>query len=129
MTHREARTSTVMTASIWYDLLLALLAWAEFVVQVAIWLATIIPSLAADMLAYWARNLVYLAEMAGWNLYLLARRALVMSGFQMPNPEEIDFSLTTLGVGNSGSGFRHRHGAGRPAWIRLDHPGARRALR
>ena len=28
-----------------------------------------------------------------------------MSGFQMPNPEEIDFSLTTLGVGNCGSGF------------------------
>lgn len=89
----------------WYDLLLALFAWAEYVVQVAIWLATIIPSLAADVLTYWARNLVYVAEMAGWNLYLLARRALVMSGFQMPNPEEIDYSLTTLGVGNSGSGF------------------------
>jgi Zinc dependent phospholipase C len=89
----------------WYDLLLALFAWAEYVVQIAVWLATIIPSLAADVLTYWARNLLYVAEMAGWNLYLLARRALVMTGFQMPNPEEIDFSLTTLGVGNSGSGF------------------------
>ncbi len=89
----------------WYDLLLALFAWAEYLVQVAVWLVTIIPSLAADVLDYWARNLVYLAEVAAWNLYLLARRALVMSGFQMPNPEEIDFSLTTLGVGNSGSGF------------------------
>ena len=89
----------------WYDLLLALFAWAEYLVQVAVWLVTIIPSLAADVLTYWARNFVDLAEVAAWNLYLLARRALVMSGVQMPNPDEIDFSLTTLGVGNTGSGF------------------------
>ena len=33
-----------------------------------------------------------------WNLYMLSRRALVMSGFLMPKPEEIDLGLTTLGT-------------------------------
>ena len=32
-----------------------------------------------------------------WNLYLLARRALVMSGFAMPKPAEVSPGLTTLG--------------------------------
>lgn len=89
----------------WYDLLLALLAWAEYLVQIAVWLATIIPGLALDVLTAEGRQIIYQVEVAGWNLFLLARRALVMSGFQMPNPDEIDHSLTTLGLGVNGSGF------------------------
>ena len=87
------------------DFLIALFEWAAYVVQVAAWLLTIIPSLAADVLTYVVRYLVYEVEMAAWYLYLLARRPLVLSGFQMPNPDEINYGLTTLGVGNAGSGF------------------------
>ncbi|HLY84014.1 MAG TPA: zinc dependent phospholipase C family protein, partial [Acidimicrobiales bacterium] len=91
----------------WWDLLFALFEWAAYVVEVAVWIATILPGLIADVVTFelGVRNFVYQIEVAGWNLYLLARRPLVLSGFQMPNPDEIDFGLTTLGVGNAGTGF------------------------
>jgi len=91
----------------WWELILAVLAWAIYVIEIAIWLLTILPGLIVDVVLYekqirWA---LYQADLAAWNLYILARRALVMSGFQMPNPEEIDPSLTTLGVGAGESNF------------------------
>jgi hypothetical protein len=91
----------------WWDFLLAVFAWAVYVVEVAVWLLTILPSLALDLVLFYSgvRQLVYQLQLAAWYLYILARRALVMSGFQMPNPEEIDYGLTTLGLGAGRSGF------------------------
>ena len=84
------------------DLLLALFAWIVYLAQVVVWLLTILPSLIIDITTFPAREVIYWAVIVpAWNLYLLARRALVMSGFAMPKPAEVSFGLTTLG--NEGS--------------------------
>ena len=63
-----------------------------------LWLATVLPGLILDVATFPAREVVYWAVIVpAWNLYLLARRALVMSGFAMPKPAEINTGLTTLG--------------------------------
>jgi hypothetical protein len=80
------------------DLLLALFAWIVYLGQVIVWLATVLPGLIVDITTFPAREVIYWAVIVpAWNLYLLARRALVMSGFLMPKPSEIATGLTTLG--------------------------------
>ncbi len=80
------------------DLLLALFAWAVYLAEVIVWLATVLPGLILDVATFPAREVVYWTVVVpAWNLYLLSRRALVMSGFLMPKPEEVDLGLTTLG--------------------------------
>ncbi len=80
------------------DLLLALFAWIVYLAQVVVWLVTILPSLIVDITTFPAREVIYWAVIVpAWNLYLLARRALVMSAFAMPKPGEINPGLTTLG--------------------------------
>lgn len=86
------------------DLLLALFAWAVYLAQVIVWLATILPGLILDITTFPAREVIYYTVLVpAWNLYLLSRRALVMSGFLMPKPEEVDPGLTILG--SSGGAF------------------------
>ena len=81
------------------DLLLALFAWIAYIGQVIVWLLTVLPGLIVDITTFPARVVIYWAVIVPlWNLYLLARRALVMSGFAMPKPAEIAPSLTTLGT-------------------------------
>jgi hypothetical protein len=81
------------------DLLLALLAWAVYLVQVAVWIVTVLPGLIADIATFPLRQVLYYAFIVPtWNLYILARRTLVMTGFLMPNRDEIEMGLTTLGV-------------------------------
>ncbi len=83
------------------DLLLALFAWAVYIAQVITWLATILPSLITDVSTFPARQVVYWAVVVpAWNLYILARRGLVMAGFVMPMASEVDLGLTTLGTTN-----------------------------
>lgn len=80
------------------DLLLALFAWAAYLAQVVVWLLTVLPGLILDIATFPAREVIYWAVIVpAWNLYLLARRALVMSGFAMPKPGEVNPGLTTLG--------------------------------
>ncbi len=80
------------------DLLLALFAWIVYIGQVIVWLLTVLPGLIIDITTFPAREVIYWAVIVPlWNLYLLARRALVMSGFAMPKPAEINPGLTTLG--------------------------------
>jgi hypothetical protein len=80
------------------DLVLALFGWIIYVGQVIVWLATVLPGLITDVTTFPARAVNYWAvQVPAWYLYLLARRALVMSGFLTPKPEEIDPGLTTLG--------------------------------
>jgi hypothetical protein len=80
------------------DLLLALFAWVVYLAQVVVWLLTVLPGLIVDVTTFPAREVIYWAVIVpAWNLYLLARRALVMSGFAIPKPAEINTGLTTLG--------------------------------
>jgi hypothetical protein len=80
------------------DLLLALFAWAVYIAEVIVWLVTVLPGLILDVTTFPAREVVYYTVVVpAWNLFMLARRALVMSGFLMPKPEEVDLGLTTLG--------------------------------
>jgi hypothetical protein len=109
---------------------LAVLAWIVFLVEVVIWLVTIIPNLVLDVVLLWAREIVYEFQCAAWTLFLLARRALVMSAFLMPKPEEVDLGLTTLGRAGSdfdilkalddpqGDGPRRRRSTSRPGGSR-----------
>jgi len=81
------------------DLLLALFAWAIYVAEVALWLATVLPGLILDVATFPAREVVYWTVVVpAWNLFMLSRRALVMAGFLMPKPEEVALGLTTLGT-------------------------------
>ncbi len=81
------------------DLLLALVAWVIYIAQVIVWLATILPGLILDVTTFPAREVIHWTVVVpAWNLYMLSRRALVMSGFLMPKPEEVDIGLTTLGT-------------------------------
>lgn len=85
------------------DLILAIFAWIIFIFQVIVWLVTILPGLIADVATFPARVVIYYAvELPAWNLYIAARRALVMAGFIIPKPEEIDNGLTTLGSATGG---------------------------
>ena len=80
------------------DLLLALFAWIVYIGQVIVWLLTVLPGLIVDITTFPAREVIYWGVIVPlWNLYILARRALVMSGFAMPKPVEISSGLTTLG--------------------------------
>jgi hypothetical protein len=81
------------------DLLLAIFAWAVYIAEVIVWVATVLPGLITDVATFPAREAVYYAVVVpAWNLFMLARRALVMAGFLMPKPEEVDPGLTTLGT-------------------------------
>ena len=81
------------------DLLLAIFAWAVYIAEVALWLATVLPGLIIDIATFPAREVIYWTVVVpAWNLYLLSRRALVMSGFLMPKPEEVALGLTRLGT-------------------------------
>jgi hypothetical protein len=80
------------------DLLLAIFAWAVYIAEVVIWLATVLPGLILDIATFPAREVIYWTVVVpACNLYMLSRRALVMAGFLMPKPEEVDLGLTTLG--------------------------------
>ena len=81
------------------DLLLAIFAWIIYIGEVVIWLVTVLPGLILDIATFPARAVVYWAVVVpAWNLFILARRALVMAGFLVPKPEEIDPGLVTLGT-------------------------------
>ncbi len=110
------------------DLLMALFAWAVYLAEVALWIATVLPGLIADIATFPAREVIYWALVVpAWNLMMLARRTLVMAGFLMPKPEEIDLGLTTLGTsggfniaaalnnpfGQTGAGFQINEPSGR----------------
>ncbi|MEV7096779.1 hypothetical protein AB0M80_28395 [Amycolatopsis sp. NPDC051045] len=80
------------------DLVLAIFAWVVYLAQIIEWLVTVLPGLIVDVLTFPVREVLYWAVVVpAWNLYVLARRALVMSGFLTPKPEEVDLGLTTLG--------------------------------
>jgi hypothetical protein len=83
------------------DLFLAIFAWIIYIGQVITWLVTVLPGLILDVATFPAREVVYWAvTVPAWNLFILSRRALVLTGFLTPKPEEISPGLVTLGTAN-----------------------------
>jgi hypothetical protein len=85
------------------DVVLALLASALWVVEVAEWLATSGPALLAELASWPAREALH-ALLVGpvWDLYVASRRPLVLAGYLPPKPEEISQGLVVLGVDEKG---------------------------
>jgi hypothetical protein len=85
------------------DMLLAMLAYAAWLAEMAAWVATILPSLLADLATWPLRELLYqLLVVPAWNLYKLARLPLVLEGYLTPDPTEISPGLTVLGESEHG---------------------------
>ncbi len=85
------------------DLFLAIFAVAAYIAELALWLATLPIAVLNDILTWPAREILYeFAVVPMWNLYMAARKPLVMSGFFAPKAEEISRGLVTLGVSPTG---------------------------
>jgi hypothetical protein len=110
------------------DLLLAIFAWAVYIAEVALWLATVLPGLILDIATFPAREVIYwTVVIPAWNLYMLSRRALVMAGFLMPKPEEVALGLTRLGTTGAfdiGAALDDPFGLGAAAFV-IDEPSGR----
>lgn len=84
------------------DVLLNLLAWIKYIWQVALWCLTVLPGLILSIATFPAREFLYYTLVAPlYSLYMASRKLLVMEGFLVPKPEEIDEGLVTLGRSSS----------------------------
>jgi hypothetical protein len=88
--------------SVWDDILdflLALLAWATYLAEVAIWPAAVIAGIVAGTITYPLRWALYeYLELPLYNLWLAVHTYLAMTGYVMPMPGELNSGLHTLGV-------------------------------
>jgi hypothetical protein len=87
--------------SFWDDLLDFLLSIVKvigYIVDVALWLATLPWALLADVVTYPVRLGIYYAlELPLWHLFKSVRSALVMTGYLAPMDDEIATGLTRVG--------------------------------
>ena len=91
--------------SFWDDLLDFLLSVVKaivYIVEVALWLATLPWAVLADVLTYPLRLGIYYAlELPLWHLFKSVRSALVMTGYLAPMDDEIATGLTRVGFPDS----------------------------
>jgi hypothetical protein len=81
------------------DILLAIISFGIWLVEVSTWAVTILPSLLNDLLTWPLRELLYqLLVVPAWEMYMHCRLLLVMEGFLVPRPEEISRGLVVLGA-------------------------------
>jgi hypothetical protein len=86
------------------DILLAILAFAIWVAEVAEWLATSGVAIAADLVTWPAREALYhLLVVPAWDLYMRCRLPLVLEGFISPKPGEVSPGLVRLGLDEKGA--------------------------
>lgn len=84
-----------------WDVLLAILRFIFFIVEIAIWVATVIPGIINDLLTYGPRVAAYYAiELPLYYIVKASRMVLVMTGYMLPMKDEIDTGLVRLGVGS-----------------------------
>jgi hypothetical protein len=82
-----------------FSFLLYLLAWAEYLAEVAIWPAAVIAGIIAGTLTFPLREVLYeWLELPLYNLWLGVHSYLAMTGYVMPMPVELNSGLNTLGV-------------------------------
>src|SRR5205807_6181782 len=90
----------------WWEVLLAIVAIAEWVIQFGIWLVTLPLAIVNQILLLPARVVLYnFAVLPMWHLYMAFRLPLVLGGFLHPMPEELTPGLTELGRGNDELGL------------------------
>lgn len=83
------------------DILLALVAWVIYIGQIAAWVASL-GAAALDPATFPAREAIYYGAVVPLHdFYIACRRLLVMTGFHVPEPEEVDAGLTTLGISST----------------------------
>jgi len=83
------------------DILLAIVAWVIYLGEVAAWVASL-GAAALDPATFPARASIYYGVVVPLHdFYLACRRLLVMTGFHVPEPEEVDAGLTTLGISST----------------------------
>ena len=80
------------------DILAAVVGVVAYIADLALWLISLPVSAAASLLTYPVRLLLYqFAVVPLYSLHIAARRPLVMAGFIIPKPEEIESGLVELG--------------------------------
>jgi hypothetical protein len=80
------------------DLLLSILAIIALIAEVAVWLATVLPAIVADLGTYGPRLLAYYTiELPLYYMLKAERSILVMTGYLHPMDDEIDDGLITIG--------------------------------
>ena len=83
------------------DILLAIVAWVIYLGEIAAWVASL-GAAALDPATFPARETIYYGVVVPLHdFYLACRRLLVMTGFHVPEPEEVDAGLTTLGISST----------------------------
>ena len=83
------------------DILLAAVAWVIYIGEIAAWLASL-GAAPLDPLTYPSRQEIYSNVVVPLHdFYIAMRRVLVMTGFHVPETEEIDAGLTTLGISST----------------------------
>jgi hypothetical protein len=86
------------------DVILAIASVILFIVEVAVWLATVLPAALADVATYPLRLALYYAfELPLFHLLKAFRMTLVMTGYLHPMDDEIAQSLVRVGNPMSGS--------------------------
>ena len=84
------------------DLVIAVVALLAYISDWLLYLVTVLPGLIADLATYPARVVLYQFEMGFYLLWKSLRYLLVVEGFDLPQPDEIDLGLVTLGVSSKG---------------------------
>ena len=87
------------------DILLAILAFALYLVELLAWIATVLPTILLELATWPLRELIYtLLLLPAWDLYMLCRKPLVLEGFLAPRPSEISTGLVQLGADEQANG-------------------------
>jgi hypothetical protein len=84
------------------DLVFGVVALIAYISDWLLYLVTALPGLIADLATYPARVVLYQFEMGFYLLWKSFRYLLVVEGFDLPQPDEIDLGLVTLGVSSKG---------------------------
>lgn len=83
------------------DYILAILRFLLWLVAIAVWLATILPAIALDIITYLPRLLAYYCiQLPLYYILKAQRRVMVMTGYLLPQPDEIDLGLIRLCTGH-----------------------------
>lgn len=81
------------------DLILSILSIIALIAEIAIWLATVLPGIIADLATYGPRLLAYYTiELPLYYMLKAERAILVMTGYLHPMDDEIDDGLIIVGV-------------------------------
>ncbi len=89
------------------DWILAILRFILWIAAVAVWLATILPAIVADLATYGPRLLAYYTiELPLFQLLKAERSVMVMTGYFHPMKDEIDIGLIKIGNNDHGN-FLH----------------------